>query len=254
LLVVIVILGILSAVVVFSVRGIADTSKANTCAAERATLTAAVETYSARNGVTAIPFDGASGQTPMDTLRLAGFSNSNSKLYTVATDGTLTAIDGVANGCGASTSVTTTATTTATTVSTVTTVAAPVVCPTTIAGWKGEYYLGIALAGPMKLCRDDAAVDFDWGVGGPEGVATERFSVRWTRTQYFAAGTYTFALGSDDGSRLYIDGVLVLDRWLYQSYPVPQPTVASTLSAGNHTIVMEYFESSGNARATLHWQ
>jgi prepilin-type N-terminal cleavage/methylation domain-containing protein len=188
LLVVVVILGILSAVVVFSIRGIADTSKANTCAAERSTLTTAVETYLARNSVTAIPFDAVSGQTPMDTLRLAGFSNSNSKLYTVAADGILTAIDGVTNGCGTAPTSTTTATSTATTASTATPVAAPVVCPATITGWKGEYYLGIALTGPMKLCRDDAAVDFDWGVGGPEGVATDRFSVRWTRTQYSPPG------------------------------------------------------------------
>ena len=77
--------------------------------------------------------------------------------------------------------------------------------------------------------------------------------MRWTRAQLFAAGTYTFVLGTDDGGRLYIDGVLVIDRWVDQSYPSPAPSTQQTLTAGLHTIVVEYYESGGLSRALLNW-
>ena len=135
---------------------------------------------------------------------------------------------------------------------TITIAAATVGCPATITGWQGQYFSNLTLAGTPTLCRDDADVNFDWGTGaaGP-GLPADGFSVRWTRTQTFAAGTYNFVMGTDDGGRLYIDNVLVLDRWVYQSYPTPQPSVQKTLTQGPHTIRVEYFEGNGYARATL---
>ena len=81
----------------------------------------------------------------------------------------------------------------------------------------------------------------------------DRFSARWTRQQTFAAGTYTFRMGTDDGGRLYIDGVLVIDRWVDQGYPSTIPSASVRLTAGTHTIVMEYYENGGDAAATLTW-
>jgi prepilin-type N-terminal cleavage/methylation domain-containing protein len=136
------------------------------------------------------------------------------------------------------------------------TIASPVsACPIAPAGWRAEYFDNPSLTGDAKICRDDPTIDFDWGSSGPPGtaIAADNFSVRWTRTQEFVAGTYTFAIGSDDGSRLYIDGVLVFDRWVDQAYPGPVPTVSRALTAGDHLIVMEYYERGGNARATLTW-
>ena len=51
LLIVIVILGILAAVVVFAVGGIADRGDASACKADRATVEVAVEAYRAQKGV-----------------------------------------------------------------------------------------------------------------------------------------------------------------------------------------------------------
>jgi prepilin-type N-terminal cleavage/methylation domain-containing protein len=125
-------------------------------------------------------------------------------------------------------------------------------CAGSFTGWRGEYFANISLAGAPTLCRDDAGIDFNWSTNAPmAALPADRFSVRWTRTQAFAAGPYTFTLGTDDGGRLYIDGALVLDRWVYQSYPTPQPAVTTTLAAGAHTIVVEYFEGNGYSRATL---
>jgi len=141
------------------------------------------------------------------------------------------------------------ATTTTTTPPTTTTT--PGACPT-ITGWRGEYFNNTGLGGAPVLCSNDGSIDFNWGSGSPGGsVPSNGFSARWTRTQHFSAGTYTFTLGSDDGARLYIDGVLVLDWWGDHAYGTR--TVTRTLSAGSHTIRMDYYENTGQARATLAW-
>jgi hypothetical protein len=135
----------------------------------------------------------------------------------------------------------------------VTPTAASSACPATIAGFKGEYFANITLAGAPVLCRDDASVNFNWGSGSPSpSIPADNFSARWSRTVTFSAGTYSFTVGSDDGSRLYIDGNLVIDRWVAQAYRTR--TVQVALSAGPHEIRLEYFEATGSARVTLSWR
>jgi hypothetical protein len=148
------------------------------------------------------------------------------------------------------TTTTTTVPVTTTTVP-VTTTTVPGTCPA-IAGWKAEYFNNTSLGGSPALCRDDASINFNWGTGSPAtGLPSNSFSVRWTRTQTFSAGTYTFTLGSDDGGRLFIDGVRVIDAWGDRAYATN--SVTRTLTAGVHTIQMEFYENMGSARATLAW-
>ena len=63
--------------------------------------------------------------------------------------------------------------------------------------------------------EDSAA--HDWSAEGlaagenPFG-GSGAFSVRWHGSFDFRAGEYRFKTASDDGSRLYVDGELVMDR------------------------------------------
>jgi single-stranded DNA-binding protein len=68
----------------------------------------------------------------------------------------------------------------------------------------------------------------------------------------FNAGTYRFLTSSDDGMRLYIDGQLVQDRWVYQEAS-PQ-TVDVPLSGGTHTLVVEFFQGGGQESVAVSWQ
>jgi hypothetical protein len=86
---------------------------------------------------------------------------------------------------------------------------------------------------------------------GPPGLSNHHFSVRWTKTQTFVAGTYQFALGTDAGGRLYVDGVLVLDDWAEHTYPTPPPSVQRTLTSGPHTVLVEYYDTEGVALVKL---
>ena len=78
---------------------------------------------------------------------------------------------------------------------------------------------------------------------------TNRFVARWTRTMSFAPGDYEFAVTADDGVRLYVDGVRVIDKWIDQAPTTYRTTLP--LDGGPHTIVMEYYENGGGATARL---
>jgi len=121
-----------------------------------------------------------------------------------------------------------------------------------VANWRGEYFEGRDLAGRPALVRDDPDLYFDWGAGAPApGLPVDNFSVRWTRDLNFSAGNYRFYAYVDDGVRLWIDGVLVIDQWR-ESTPTTH-TADVALAEGKHTVVMEYFEATGNALAQLSW-
>ena len=100
------------------------------------------------------------------------------------------------------------------------------------------------------LERDEDAIDHDWGDGSPgEGIGANRFVARWSRTMSFAPGDYEFAVTADDGVRLYVDGVRVIDKWIDQAPTTYRTTLP--LDGGPHKIVMEYYENGGGAVARL---
>lgn len=112
--------------------------------------------------------------------------------------------------------------------------------------WSADFFGGTALAGTPLVSRCDAAVAFDWGVGSPAaGVPADQFSARWTRTDTFNAGSYTFTATGDDGLRIKVDGMTVVDGWHDQA--ATTYTGTTTVTAGAHTVVVEYYEAYGNA-------
>ena len=105
LLIVIVILGILSTVTVFAVRGITTTGRTNACATDKRVLDTAYEAFAAQFGITTIPTGSATGPTGVTvgadaelTLVASGFLKSASPNWIMsATGGLLT--QGGANAC-----------------------------------------------------------------------------------------------------------------------------------------------------------
>ncbi len=113
--------------------------------------------------------------------------------------------------------------------------------------WKGEYFNNMFLSGLPVLVQDDPYLSFNWGTGSPApGIVNyDRFSVRWTRTINTNPGNYRIFLTSDDGSRLYINNVLMIDNWATQA-----PTTKAVdyyYPGGPVELRVEYFENVGNA-------
>jgi len=118
--------------------------------------------------------------------------------------------------------------------------------------WEGEYFNNRDMEGSPTFTRNDVEINFDWGTGSPgTDLAADNFSVRWTRTLYLSAGNYRFTTTTDDGVRLWVDGHIIIDEWYEQ--PPTSHSGDIYLAAGNHTVVMEYYEQSGGAVARLSW-
>ena len=120
-------------------------------------------------------------------------------------------------------------------------------------GWRGEYFSNRNLIGGPTLVRTDAVINFDWGTGAPTGsLPDDSFSVRWTRTYNFSPGFYRFVLRADDGARLWIDHGILIDKWQDMDYELHW--VDGTYLQGAHTITLEYYEHTGNARVQFWWE
>lgn len=86
---------------------------------------------------------------------------------------------------------------------------------------------------------------------GPQETLSENFSAQWAGRFHFQAGTYTFHAKADDGIRLWVDGVLLINEWQIQA-----PTEFSKsieLTTGLHKVIVEYFENGGGAVAHVWW-
>lgn len=116
----------------------------------------------------------------------------------------------------------------------------------------GCYYQGLNFE-TLKLTRTDNTVNFNWAAGSPDtSLPVDIFSARWAGNFTFESGDYEFSATADDGVRVYVDNVLVIDQWRDQSATTYR--VTRNMTAGSHQVRMEYYERTGSAVAQLAWQ
>ncbi len=87
-----------------------------------------------------------------------------------------------------------------------------------------------------------------------EGLPADRFSVRWSgKLTAPVSGEYVIGTESDDGSRLFIDGQLIVDSWGHHA--MEQKSGKAILEKGKkYDIRLEYYDAGGNAAAKLLWK
>jgi len=119
--------------------------------------------------------------------------------------------------------------------------------------WKGEYYDNPDLVGEPALERNDVDVNFDWGTGAVQnGLPADDFSTRWTQTVVLEAGAYRFNARVDDGLRLWVDGVMIIDEWHEGGHDVYSGHIL--LDNGPHDVRIEYLERAGDAFIRVWWE
>lgn len=116
-------------------------------------------------------------------------------------------------------------------------------------GWRGAYYPEPDFGG-TPILRRDPKIAFQWLFGAAlPGLPDDHFTVRWETCLVLEEGQeLEVRLGSDDGTRMFVDGRKVLDNWRPQTFHWTTGTVH--LQAGSHALVVEYFEGTGNAEVT----
>ncbi|MFL6292977.1 MAG: PQQ-dependent sugar dehydrogenase [Thermoanaerobaculia bacterium] len=120
-------------------------------------------------------------------------------------------------------------------------------------GLTGTYYAKPDFKG-ATFVRIDPAIDFDWKFGAPApGIGADAWSARWTgEIEAQVSGLHTFFLRSNDGARLWIDGVLVVNDWKDHATQVTAGKIQ--LEAGHrYSIRLDYHDTAGRASLRLLW-
>ena len=102
--------------------------------------------------------------------------------------------------------------------------------------------------------KPNTGIDHNWGYNAPVPglVPPDGFSVRWTGSPYFGGGTYLLTVNADDGVRLWIDNLIVIDAWFDSGFTPPyQVTIA--LGTGSHAMRVEYYDRIEVAAIRVQW-
>jgi hypothetical protein len=121
-------------------------------------------------------------------------------------------------------------------------------------GLCADYYAG-ANFDTFAFDQTDPNVDFSWAPGvAPGSIGTGPFSVRWHgKVQPLVTGIINFCTNCDDGSRLWVDGVQLVNDWSdHGAYDI---CGTINLTAGQYyDVIFEYYENGfGPADAHLKW-
>lgn len=113
-----------------------------------------------------------------------------------------------------------------------------------------EYFSNQNLSG-NPVARDVAdkiSLSLSSHSGPAEGIGGDHFSIRYTAwCDLPSSRSFVLSAGSDDGSRLYLDGKPVYEDWSNHSYREHRNAV--DLPAGKHKIVFEYYDDTSTAEA-----
>ncbi|MEN9434553.1 MAG: hypothetical protein RLZZ422_2142 [Pseudomonadota bacterium] len=115
-----------------------------------------------------------------------------------------------------------------------------------------SFYNTKDLTGEIADNRYDNAINFDWSNKSPQEGVNADFSARWGGKMDFAEGEYTFSVKVDDGFKLWVDGVLVIDSWKPQAATLYSKRIF--LTGGLHTLKAEYYDGGGLGVAQLSWK
>ncbi len=94
-----------------------------------------------------------------------------------------------------------------------------------------------------------------WYIPPPPGLRSDYFAVRWSgELEALATEAYTFITGSDDGVRMWLNGVLIIDDWTDHDRTEDTSDPVDLVKGRKYPIVVEGYENGGEAEWQLYWQ
>lgn len=121
-------------------------------------------------------------------------------------------------------------------------------------GLKGQYFKDAGFTS-LALTRTDPEVNFDWSKESLDSsLDAKNFSVRWSGLLLVPeTGNYTFSALNSDGIRVFLNGVLVIERFMDQA-PIWTDSAPIHLKARQVAdIQIDYYKKSGSGIAKLKW-
>jgi hypothetical protein len=81
-------------------------------------------------------------------------------------------------------------------------------------GLSADYFENVWFFYTPVMTRVDAQINFDWGEGSITATAADYVCVRWTGLLLPPyTEQYTFYADADDGARLWVNNIQLIDRW-----------------------------------------
>jgi uncharacterized protein YraI len=124
--------------------------------------------------------------------------------------------------------------------------------------WTAAFYDNTSFSGdPEETISGFNGLNFNWpgvpNIGGNtvDGVGENNFSVRFTSTQTFTNDTYRFDISVDDNIRVFIDGEQVFED--FTGGPVKVLSFTRVMTAGSHTLRVDFVEVTGAAVIQFQW-
>jgi hypothetical protein len=122
-------------------------------------------------------------------------------------------------------------------------------------GIAGRMSKGRELDPNASLGIGSREINYNWGNrAAKDEFGADNFTVRWSGiASPKTSGRYTFYVTADDGVRLRVNGVTLVDKWFEQAASTYSGT-AETVSSGGFQIELDYFENAGQASVKLEWE
>ncbi|MFF3873460.1 PA14 domain-containing protein [Streptomyces sp. NPDC001978] len=118
--------------------------------------------------------------------------------------------------------------------------------------YKRQFFANTTFSGTPKKTDCDSTISENWRTGAPAtGLPKDNFSVRWTVTRDFGSGgPFALPVTTQDGIRVYLDGVRKVDLWKNVSSTVSK-TVNVTIPSGKHSLRVDYVNWTGTANVSF---
>lgn len=125
--------------------------------------------------------------------------------------------------------------------------------PSSEGRWLSKIWFNHSLDSDWALVDTSDNISFDWGTKSPSFmIPKDNFSGRWSRTVSFEPGRYRFYARADDGIRVKINNLLILDEWHSSDGSITY-SIDMDLS-GSQNIEVSYYEHSGHAKIMFWWE
>jgi hypothetical protein len=122
-------------------------------------------------------------------------------------------------------------------------------------GLRGYYYANAAVSGAPAINQIDPQINFNWADASPQGLPADGFSARWVgELEVPFSETYTFYPTTDDGVRLWVNDVQLLDLWANRRSATEAKASIKLTGGQRYPIAMEFYNAEGTAVAELRWE
>ncbi len=128
--------------------------------------------------------------------------------------------------------------------------------PNPVGAWYGQYFGNPDLIPPVLFDQNlpGPPLNVNWGTNAPgPNVPRNNWSAIFTSSANFpTTDNYQFTLSVDGGARVFVDDVLIINQWF--SAGLRTVTADVSLSAGLHSLRVEYYKAGASARVALSWR